>query len=258
MTLVIVGTGHVFHIAEPIRAVIERERPDVVALELDPARFHGLAQREAGTFDPEAARRNAPRLYRALARFQEDVASSLGADLGGEMIAAARAAQSLGSRIALIDQSAEHAVRRLWKEMRWTEKARMLGSGLVGWIPWRRKDAVEAEVARYQSDPVAYLEEVGRQYPTVKRILIDERNAHMARHLRGLAETHERVVAVVGDGHVDGLVQLLTELAPRTVRLAELRKGIAPLVEWRFGAGADRVGFSFDQESPEGTLRRPP
>ncbi len=254
VSLLIVGAGHVFRIEEPIDALIQAEHPDVVALELDPNRYQGLLQRAAGTYDVEAAQKSAPAMYRRLAKFQEDLASSLGTNVGGEMLAAARAAQRVGSRVVLVDMNAQDLVGRLWAEMSLWERTRIFFASIAARIPWKRGRSVEQEVARYQANPTKYLDELGKSYPTLKRVLIDERNQHMAAQLRGLVQQGQRVVAVVGDGHVDGLNVLLSDLKPRAVRLAELRATKGARIQWKFGPNRDSVSFSFQQQSLEGTV----
>jgi pheromone shutdown protein TraB len=77
-----------------------------------------------------------------------------------------------------------------------------------------------------QQDYAGTFDALAKEYPTVKRVLIDERNAHMAQRLGELhAQGRERIVAVVGDGHVDGMRDLLAArgLAVECVRLRDLR-----------------------------------
>ena len=67
------------------------------------------------------------------------------------------------------------------------------------------------------------MENMRKRYPTLVRVLIDERNEHMSKEIARVCSEHERVVAVVGDAHVDGLLKLLPpDLKVRTVRLWEL------------------------------------
>lgn len=258
MPLLLVGVGHVFRIGEALQSLIVQEGPEIVALELDPRRYQGLEMRERGQPAPDPSATGAPLMYRALAKFQEGVAQTYGVEVGSEMVAAIRGARAVGAKLALVDQPAEVLVQRLWKEMRLREKLRMLWSGLTARFRLRGSQGVEDEIGRYEANPAAYLGEVGRQYPTVKRILIDERNAFMARNLRHLAQD-QRVLAVIGDGHIEGLLHLLGDLEPRTVRLSQLRAyaEAAPDVKWQWAPGGDTVRFSFEQTSPEGTLRRP-
>lgn len=256
MPLVLIGAGHVFDIAAPIEAIIEHERPGVVALELDQARFQGLLQRASGDYDPQQALRTAPLAYRAMAKYQERLAESLGAAVGGEMLAAARAAKRVNARVELVDVNAQELVQRLWKEMGLLEKMRLGWEALTSKLPGKKKGSIDEELQRYHKDPAAYLTEVGKTHPSLKRVLVDERNEHMASRIRRLVTADQSVVAVVGDGHVDGMSKLLADLAPKIVRLDELRRRTKSGLQWSVSPGRDRTSFSFEQWSPEGTFER--
>lgn len=257
MPLLLVGVGHVFNLDAAIHALVAREGPQVVALELDSQRYHGLLRRGRGEPKSSDEGRRPSLLYRTLARFQEEVAQGYGVEVGSEMLAAIQAAHAFGAELALVDRPAQESVRRLWKEMPWRERLRLLWSGLGSAWPGKKGTHVEAEIQRYQADPTAYLDELGQQFPTVKRVLLTERNEFMAARLRQLARDR-RVLAFVGDGHVDGLVGLLSDVGPHTVRLAELRRlaASAPAVRWSRPPGGAQVGFSFEQQSLEGAFRK--
>lgn len=246
-----------FELRAAIRHLILTERPNVVALELDADRLQGLLARRAGSRPSSADVKRHGRVYRALVKFQESVAESFGAEPGSEMLAAVDAAPLVGARVALIDRNAQQAVKDIVSQMSIWEKLRFFWMGLVSSLPSRKKASIEAELARYHADPEAYLGELGDQFPTIKRVLIDERNVHMADQLRGLARDVPVVLAVVGDGHVPGLVGLLKDLSPVVHRLKDLpavTSGSA--VQWAQPDGTSRVGFSFNATSPEGRLRR--
>src|SRR6266581_9347893 len=85
--ITLLGVGHVFDISRAIRAEILGRRPRVVALELDPARYHALMSREP------RARGLSP--LALLAQFQIRIARQYGVEVGDEMVAASRAAQEV-------------------------------------------------------------------------------------------------------------------------------------------------------------------
>jgi pheromone shutdown-related protein TraB len=72
----------------------------------------------------------------------------------------------------------------------------------------------EEELARLrQSDTLsAMLEEMGQLLPSVKTILVDERDLYMAHHIRNAPG--KRIVAVVGAAHLPGIVRQLPEDVP--------------------------------------------
>lgn len=214
--ITLVGVGHVFVISEQVRAMILSRRPEVVCLELDPARYSALLNREKGRGG------RVPVQYMLLARIQRRMASKFGSEAGAEMLAAASAAREIGAKVALIDMDAAKAFGKLWKVMTLREKVELMFGSLVGLVA--SKERVEEEMARYEEQDVEYLETLGADFPSVKRVLIDDRNKHMAARIVSIASQHENVLAVVGDGHMQGIVEALGDRPVEAVRLKELRR----------------------------------
>jgi pheromone shutdown protein TraB len=230
--LTLIGAGHVFRIEETIRGAIQALRPDVVCVELDRGRLDALAQRARTGTRPEPS---GGFVHKKLAAFQESVAGMYGADVGSEMLAAVNAAQDVGARLALIDDPAERTLRRALRELTIRERVRVLGmlvaSGFGALLPRRRRNAkatIENELRRYQEDPEALLSEVRTKFPTIYRVVIAERDSAMARRIRRLLATATHAVAVVGDGHVNGMLRELEDMKPTTYRLADVRAGRLP------------------------------
>lgn len=211
--ITLLGVGHVFDLGRSIRAEIHGRRPKVVALELDHLRFGALVSRAKGVARPS--------LFSVLGRFQSRIASQYGVHVGDEMLAAARAAQEVGSEIALIDRESRATILRAWRLMPFRERVRLVSSVLSSLFIPRTK--VEEELARYEADERGVMEEFASELPTAKRVLIDERDEHMATALRDLHRTKGDVLAVVGDGHIDGLRARLAGETVEVVRLKDLR-----------------------------------
>jgi len=229
--ITILGVGHVFDLGPAVRAVVEQVRPGTVAVELDAARYRALA---AG------GGRRGSGVYGLLGAAQRRLARQYGVRPGGEMLAAVEAARAVGARVALIDMDSTQVVRRMLSEMGTGEKFRFFLSAVVALFV--RRSSVDRQVAAYEANPDIFLDEFGRDFPSVKRVLLEERNAHMARQLRELEATANEVVAVVGEGHVRGLGEALADRPVRVVRLQELRDGSrAPVPE---GAASARGGGS--------------
>lgn len=216
--ITLLGVGHVFDLERSIRAQILARRPKVVALELDPVRYAYLLNRS-----PRGRR---PSLFGLLARFQSRIAEEYGVQVGDEMVAAAAVAREVGGEVALIDRDSRVTLARAWQGMSFRERVRLLAF-VLGSL-FIRKKRVETELNRFYQDERGYIEQFATQLPTVKRVLIDERDALMAEALRQLHVAKGDVVAVVGDGHVEGLRQLLADEAVEAVRLQDLRSAPAP------------------------------
>jgi pheromone shutdown protein TraB len=160
-------------------------------------------------------------VYAILALVQQRIASEYGTQAGAEMVAAADAAKDVGARLAFLDLDSRSVLARLMRAMSAKEKVRFALSVLGGLFV--RKATVEKELQRFEADEGAFIDDLARSFPSVKRVLIDERNAHMAQALRALEADHGNVLAVVGEGHVEGLRSLLADRSPEVVRLRDLR-----------------------------------
>lgn len=237
--VVLVGTGHVFDIGARVKDEIRRRGASIVAIELDPARYHALRSKNKD-------RRGTPLVYRMLADFQARIADQYGVEAGGEMLAAADEARAMGVPLALVDRDAQVTFQKLIREMGIREKFRFAASALVGLVlPGR---SVEKQVDEMQEDYSSYFEEVGKKFPTIKRVLLDERNVHMARALSELTRSHALVVAVLGDGHVDGIRDILASegIEIESVRLKELRATPPPAV----GTATATISWDVPAEGP--------
>ena len=215
-TIVLLGIGHVFDMKNAVKEAVRRIRPQTVALELDSGRFSALRSRERGDG------RGLPLTYRLLAKLQQSLAEQYGSEPGSEMIAAAEAAEEIGAGIELIDMDALMVFRRMTAAMSIREKLLMIGGIFVSLVAG--KSAVEKEMERYKSDEKGFMAEVERAYPSVARVLIDERNEHMAERLRGISSRSGTILAVVGDAHIPGVAGRLSEFADvEVLRLDDLQ-----------------------------------
>lgn len=213
--ITLLGVGHVFGLGPRIRQEILARRPDAVCLELDEFRLRAL--------EAPVPRRIPPGLYGILAAFQRRIAEAYGGDVGEEMLAAREAGRELGVPVILMDRDSRETWGQLQAAMGPRELVRILLSALASLFVG--KERVEAELDRYRRDTPGFLEELARDYPAVRAVLVDARNDHMAEALRRIQAEAGRVVAVVGDGHVEGLRERLADLEVEAVRLWDLRAG---------------------------------
>jgi pheromone shutdown protein TraB len=227
--LVLVGVGHVFDLKEQIRTVVHEFVPTVVALELDKERFMALLSRNRGESGSSG--------LNFAARFQERIAAQFGVQAGSEMLAAAEAAKDINAQLALIDRPMAWVRGELLRRLSFEEKVKLVLALLAS--PFVRRKTVERELKRYEEEGESYIEQLGKDFPTIKRVLLDERNGHMARMLRKMVEEQEgaKVMAFVGDGHVTGIARLLDDLEPRIIRLGEL-------IQWH-SKETNQEGISF-------------
>jgi pheromone shutdown protein TraB len=211
--IIILGVGHVFDIAGQVSQLIEQERPDAVCVELDQARYHALLNPGGPS--------NARLTYRLLAKMQKRLAHQYGGEVGSEMLAATKAAQGIGAEVLLIDADANLMFRRLYSEMPVMEKVKLLLSAATSLFVSKKR--MEKELDNFQENGDFYMEQMGEQFPTLKRILLDERNELMAKRIDIAASRYPTVLAVIGDGHVEGILNLLDRDDIKVYRLKDIR-----------------------------------
>ena len=219
--LTIIGTGHVFDIADPIAFITKHSWPNAVCVELDRLRYDAITgNREAVEEALTESGEEVSPMYKRSAEYQRRISSDNDVQPGADMAAAIAVAEELKAEVFCIDRDAREAMARMWREMSRKERLRYRLSQFSDRVGGSRK--VVRTQKRYSGNEEAYLMSMRRRYPTLVRVLIDERNEHMAGEISRVCQTHERVVAVMGDGHVGGIVTLLPEIDKRVVRLADL------------------------------------
>jgi pheromone shutdown protein TraB len=228
--ITIVGVGHVFDIGDQVSDVIIQRNPSVVCVELDAARFEALMTKEV--------RGSAPLPYRALAFFQKRIAKKYGQDVGQEMVAAVQSARQVGAKLAFIDLDSLQVFQRFWRMMTFNERVKLVFALITSvFVP---KKTVDKEIQKFEEGETEYMETFAAEFPSAKKILIDDRNIHMATAIRKLNEEYADIVAVVGDGHIEGLMKLLEDKSPEIIRLKDLRAA---------GDEGSSVSFSYDIRS---------
>ena len=222
--ITLIGTGHVFDLREQIIEILNDKQPDIICVELDEKRYAALMQRKQGNIKSSSRRKNASFLYRILGRFQDSIADQYGVQAGDEMLLGIEFAQTYQRPIAFIDLPADRMFSRMIKEMSFKEKMRLIISAFGSMFVSKKQ--VDKEISKIEINLEKYLEQVGDKFPTIKRVLIDERNQHMANQLQKAHDSYEHIIAIVGDGHVPGLESLLKnqDIECESIRLKEIRK----------------------------------
>jgi pheromone shutdown protein TraB len=224
--IILVGVGHVFDISKQVRQIILHHVPAVVALELDRNRFMGLQARERGEVGPTGF----------AARFQERIASQFGVRAGDEMLAAAKAGVEINAKLMLIDMEMDWVLAEIRRRMSMKEKVKIFLALFA--TPFVRKKTVERELKRFEEEGEDYISQIGEEFPTIKVVLLDERNKYMSKAIREVERQFGTVLAVIGDGHVHGIAEILKDCEPKIIRLADVR-------EWETEENTDESSANF-------------
>jgi pheromone shutdown-related protein TraB len=211
--IVLVGTAHISQESvETVRRIIDEETPDTVCIELDEQRHQALRDRnrwESLNLFQVIRKGQGPFLMAnlALAAFQKRMGLQTGVKPGAELAAAAEIAESRGITVRLVDRNLRTTLLRAWRKTGTWKKLHIISSLAASFFENPKLD--EAELTRLrQSDTLsALLEEMGTMLPTVKTILVDERDMYMAHFIR--QASGQKIVAIVGAAHLPGITRNL-------------------------------------------------
>ena len=235
-TFILVGTAHISRESvDLVREVIDTEQPDRVCVELDEKRMAALRQPDAfESLDLKHIIRTqqlaALFVNLILASYQKRLGGKIGVMPGAELLAATRAAEAHAIPVSLCDRDIRITLRRAWKSLPWWRRFYLLSALIVSLFEQPDVDEESLREMR-QSDVMSQLiEEMGKQFPTIKKVLIDERDAYLAEKIR--ASAGQRIVAVVGAGHRAGVGQRLLDSSAIDLAALETVEPMSPMWKW--------------------------
>ncbi len=213
--IILVGTAHVSKKSvELVRESIEKEHPEVVAVELDEGRYEALMneKRWDETEITKVIKSGKTYLFLMqllLTNFQRKIGDKLGVKPGQEMVSAIEIAQENKIKVALVDRDIKVTLKRAFNLISLREKFKLL-SGFISGI-FESEDIDEELVEELKKTDILteMLAELGREVPSLKKVLIDERDDYISQKILSLKE--KKILAVVGAGHVQGIKKKLEE-----------------------------------------------
>ena len=214
----LIGTSHIAkESVKKVTNAITEISPEIVALELDPGRAYALQH--------NIKRPKNITLLRSLGvtgflfyLFGEIVQKKLGKIVniqpGSEMLVAMKTATKVGSKIALIDRDIQITLRRFSKHFKKRELVRIILDLITGVF---KKNDLKIDLSKVPSDEVIIyaMKQAKDNYPSLYKILVEERDIYMAKQLNKLSLLYpdKQIVAVVGAGHIKGILKYLTKHA---------------------------------------------
>lgn len=221
----IVGTAHVSAKSiEEVQAAIEEFHPDVVAIELDMARYSAmkrLAKDPTVSDVLEVKNFNQLLVQWLLAYLQRRIGFDVGVEPGADMKAAISEAESRGIPIELVDRDIRVTLIRFWQSLGFIGKLKMIYALILSIAEVDSVEAVDIEELKNQDMIDVVMEEFRKFSPKGAHALIDERDAYIAHNLIRLTQVQNdrKILAVVGAGHRQGISRYLEK--PETLPSVE-------------------------------------
>jgi pheromone shutdown protein TraB len=150
---------------------------------------------------------------------EKKLGKMVGVEPGSEMMTAINLAKKHNIKIELIDQDIELTLQRISKELTWKERLNFVIDILKGIFlrksELRKLGITNIDLTRVPSKSlIKKLTKIMKErYPGLYRVLVEERNNVMAANLKKIMEDFpdKKIVAVIGAGHEDELMDLIKE-----------------------------------------------
>ncbi len=217
--IILIPTSHIAQESlENIKKAVLKEKPDCIAVELDMNRYYALKFEESGSafemikvFGPFAFL-----FYYLLKYLQRALGKKTGILPGSEMLEGIKLAQDLGLKIAFIDQDIRVTLFKIQK-VSWREKAKLMFFVIKAFWIIRRGNEKNLEEGYYidlnKVPPKNLINQAmkifKKEFPSLYKILVDDRNKYMAKNLIKLSDQFEKIVAIIGAGHEEGIRKIL-------------------------------------------------
>jgi pheromone shutdown-related protein TraB len=222
--LYLIGTAHVS--AESVKLVeetINEHSPDTVAVELDENRLEVLKNRkkyeETDIF--EIFKKGKVLFFSVqlmLTSYQKKIAEKTGVAPGAEFRKAVEMAEEKNLKLVNADRDISITLKRTIRSMTFTEKAKFLGGLFLS----DDKDVTNESIEELKKGDMLMqlIGEMGDEFPSVKRTILDERDQYLAVNImRNLGNT---TVAIVGAAHVPGIIKHLQDENTGSSDLSEI------------------------------------
>ena len=226
--VILVGTAHVSRKSiEEVEGVIESEKPSAVAVELDLKRYMALKGEKQEINLVDVIRRGNVFLFLFqlfLSRFQRKIGEETGVRPGEEMLRAIEKAEEIGADVLLIDRDLSITMKRLWNGLGFFDKIKLFYYFIRGIF---EEEDIEVDDLLEKDILDMMVDEFRKISPKTAKILVDERDAYMAYNLLNASLRYQKVVAVVGAGHKEGIEGFMRnpESIPDMRQLLEVKKG---------------------------------
>ncbi len=233
----LVKTAHVSkNSVQDVKDCILEVGPDAICIELDEDRYKKLDEpdkwRESDIIKIIKEKKVGFLLVNIiLSSFQRRMAKNMDTSSGGEMLEGIKASKELNIPLVLADRPIKITFSRIWNSLGLMEKSKLLTS-IIGSIFDDEEITEEDLAALKQADALdAALREIGKEFPNVKKILVDERDQYLAAKIKNAPG--KKIIAIIGAAHANGLIKSL-DLDIDTNKLEEVnkKKSISSIIKW--------------------------
>lgn len=233
----LVKTAHVSkNSINDVKECIGEVKPDAICIELDEDRYNKISDPEKWS-DTDIVKVIKEKkvgfllVNLILASFQRRMAINMDSNSGGEMLEGIKQAKELNVPLVLADRPIKTTFSRIWNSLALYEKSKLLVS-IIGSIFDDEEISEEDLQALKEADALeAALNEVGKEFPNVKKILVDERDAYLSSKIKNAPG--KKIVAIIGAAHAGGIERNLDkDIDINELNVVKKKKGISSIIKW--------------------------
>ncbi len=213
--ITLLGTAHISaKSVEEVRQVATEKAVNAVCVEIDRERLDAMRNPEGWrnlNIHQVLKRKQGFLLLMnfALSGFQKRMGEEMGVRPGDDMREAVKMAEELGLAPSLCDRSISITLRRAWAKSSLWGKNKLLVSLLFG---VKEETSTKEEIEKLKEADLLgeMMLELAHEFPTIKEVLIDERDCYLASKI--YKTTGTKRLAVLGAGHLIGVEKWLKAL----------------------------------------------
>jgi pheromone shutdown-related protein TraB len=230
----LIGTAHVSkQSVEDVQKTVEMVDPDTICVELCESRYKNIVQRDnwkkMDIFKVIKDKKAAFLLAQLImSSFYRRLGKQLDVKPGAEMIKGINLAKEREAELVLADRNIEITLKRVWGYLNFWNKLNMASHLFAGLLFTEKIDEKMVEELKNRDQLENILETFAKAFPTVKSRLIDERDIYLSQKIRNAPG--KKVVAVVGAGHIPGIVEHIKEDESLDELMKTPPKSLAPII----------------------------
>lgn len=243
--ILLIGTAHVSkESVNEVELAIETEQPDHICLELDDGRMKNKEQESSwSNMDvKKVIKENKGFLLvanMALASFQKRMGDQSGSAPGQEILSAAKIAKEKGIPYSLCDREIQVTFKRAWRKSNLWNKAKLIATIISAVFSKEKISEQELEDLKKADVMQSMMDEMAKELPSVKAVLIDERDRYLATSI--YLAPGQKKLAVIGAGHQIGIIKTLKAIEEGILNtdLGDIAQAPAPgksgkILSWSF------------------------
>ena len=237
----LVKTAHVSkNSVEDVRECFHEADPDAVCIELDAQRLSSIENKDAwrNTDLIEVIKKKQVAyllVNTILSSFQRRMAKQMDSSSGAEMVEGIKLSRENNRELVLADRPIKTTFSRIWAKLGTKERFKLLVS-IISSI-FDDEEISEEELQELKSSDAleTALKEVGKEFPMVKQVLVDERDQYLAQKIK--TAPGKKVMAIIGAAHCNGILRNLeNDIDTDELEIVPKKKGLGTVLKWAIPA----------------------